>query len=217
DPTTGNEVYGKVTFDKDENAFTITTDSTDPTIRILTLSNVEFWGTTAQNSVDAVWYNNNTTNGTPPPASKIDNSVAEDLVSKLQKTTGTAPNIVVTTQNNIIIHYNDDEVSGTSDPVVNESGSAPKAGQWFYNQDDGYFYYIGTVEAGSQTADLLRSVELNSEAGSEYANIDYTLIVNMLSIQNTVDAMAAEFEISQYSTGASLEVYNALVGYCEVA
>ena len=62
------------------------------------------------------------------------------------------------------------------------------ASTWFYNDADGYFYYIGMVNPGTATANLLNSLTLNSAAGNEYANMDFDLVVKMDAIQNTKDA-----------------------------
>ncbi|MDR1928100.1 MAG: hypothetical protein LBQ33_05625, partial [Oscillospiraceae bacterium] len=63
--------------------------------------------------------------------------------------------------------------------------------KWFYNADDGYFYYIGNVEPGTITNLLLESVTLDKSAGSQYTSMLYDLYVNMEAIQPLESAVTA--------------------------
>ena len=63
-------------------------------------------------------------------------------------------------------------------------------GDWWYNQADGYFYYIGKIGSGQSTKNnLLDAVGLNANADSAYCNLNYDLIVKMESIQNVKEAI----------------------------
>lgn len=62
-------------------------------------------------------------------------------------------------------------------------------GEWWYNEYDGYFYYIGKLASGVTTANLLEKVSLASAAGDAYGLMEYDLIVLMEAIQNTTDAI----------------------------
>jgi len=62
---------------------------------------------------------------------------------------------------------------------------------WWYNENDGYFYYIGKLAPGQATANLLESVMLNEDAGDAYCNLLYQLIVKMEAIQNIEAALLA--------------------------
>ncbi|MCL2494791.1 MAG: hypothetical protein FWE98_03950 [Oscillospiraceae bacterium] len=64
-------------------------------------------------------------------------------------------------------------------------------GDWWYNQNDGYFYYIGKLAPGQATTNLLENVGLNSGAEDKYNNLLYDLIVKMEAIQNIAAAMSA--------------------------
>ncbi|MCL2298952.1 MAG: hypothetical protein FWC27_02250 [Firmicutes bacterium] len=64
-------------------------------------------------------------------------------------------------------------------------------GDWWYNEDDGYFYYIDKLAPGAATSDLLKSVKLNSDAEDAYCNLLYDLIVKMEAIQNLEEAVTA--------------------------
>ena len=63
-------------------------------------------------------------------------------------------------------------------------------GDWWYNANDGYFYYIGKLTSGAQTANwLLESVSLDKAAGNAYANLNYDLTPCMDAIQALSDAV----------------------------
>jgi hypothetical protein len=63
-------------------------------------------------------------------------------------------------------------------------------GDWWYNKDDGYFYYIGKLASGQATKNnLLDAVGLNAAADSSYCNLSYDLIVKMEGIQNVKEAV----------------------------
>jgi len=63
---------------------------------------------------------------------------------------------------------------------------------WFYNEDDGYFYFIGIVEGGTNTSKLLESLKLDESASQDYySNMVFDLTVHSDAIQNTKDALAA--------------------------
>jgi hypothetical protein len=65
-------------------------------------------------------------------------------------------------------------------------------GDWWYNQDDGYFYYIGKVGSGQATAtNLLEKVGLNATATDAYNSLKFDLIVKMESIQNVEAALTS--------------------------
>lgn len=65
----------------------------------------------------------------------------------------------------------------------------PKANSWYYNPTDGYFYYVGIVKSQQQTAQLLDSVTLSSNAGNDYNKFKYDLTVNAKGIQATKEAV----------------------------
>ena len=64
-------------------------------------------------------------------------------------------------------------------------------GDWWYNQNDGYFYYIGKLAPGAETTELLKAVKLSSTAEDAYCNLLYDLIVKMEAIQNIKEALDA--------------------------
>lgn len=63
----------------------------------------------------------------------------------------------------------------TNDPTI--------ADKWFYNSEDGYFYYTSKVAAGATTTQLVDAVTLDGLAGNEYSKLSYDLKVNGEGIQ----------------------------------
>jgi predicted ribosomally synthesized peptide with SipW-like signal peptide len=65
--------------------------------------------------------------------------------------------------------------------------SACDYGDWWYNQGDGYFYYIGLLAPGQTTNMMLSSVYMSPAAsnveGNDYSGLHYDLIVKMNAIQ----------------------------------
>ena len=65
------------------------------------------------------------------------------------------------------------------------------AGKWFYNVNDGFFYYIGIVEPGQSTPLLLDSISLKPDAQSDYSHMAFDLTVFMDAIQATKEAVTS--------------------------
>lgn len=62
---------------------------------------------------------------------------------------------------------------------------------WWYNQDDGYFYYIGKLAPGQISPRLLETVTLDGSADNAYALMELDLVVLLEAIQNTEAAITA--------------------------
>jgi len=114
--------------------------------------------------------------------------------------------------NYIQLHYGDltDDLTGGG------------TGKWFFNEDDGWFYYLGMLEAGTSTSNLLKSVSLDEDAKKEYSDLLFDLIVKMLAIQNTGDAIIANFDLPQpddmdnpASWTSQEALFMALLQFCE--
>ncbi|MCL2301133.1 MAG: hypothetical protein FWC27_13405 [Firmicutes bacterium] len=69
--------------------------------------------------------------------------------------------------------------------------ATPTPGKWFYNQDDGYFYFIGKVEPNKVSPKLLSSVTMSTAADSSHVELKYSLLVNSEAIQNYETAMTS--------------------------
>lgn len=70
--------------------------------------------------------------------------------------------------------------------------ATPETNKWFYNDQDGYFYYVGIVDAQAQTAQLLSSVTLSSDADNAYSKVQFDLTVNAKSIQAAEEAVNSD-------------------------
>ncbi|MDR3314403.1 MAG: SipW-dependent-type signal peptide-containing protein [Oscillospiraceae bacterium] len=79
-----------------------------------------------------------------------------------------------------LIHFNYDALSAT-----------PETDKWFYNEDDGFFYFIGHVEPGTISPLLLESVTLDASANSQYTSMLFDLYVNLEAIQPLESAVTA--------------------------
>lgn len=62
---------------------------------------------------------------------------------------------------------------------------------WFYNEDDGYFYWMDVLASGAKTDEFLAAVQLDASVGTEYDYLDYTLkaigegvITNMAAVES---------------------------------
>lgn len=51
------------------------------------------------------------------------------------------------------------------------------ADSWYYNADDGYFYYMKAIEPGASTVQMMDSVQLLPEADNTYSKLKYDLTV----------------------------------------
>lgn len=67
----------------------------------------------------------------------------------------------------------------------------PTQDKWFYNADDGFFYFIGKVKPGEKTPFLLASVTLDSTADRSFADMNYNLLINSEAIQNIEAALTS--------------------------
>ena len=85
--------------------------------------------------------------------------------------------------------------------------AACTAGDWWYCEDDGYFYYIGKLASGAQTANwLLEGVALDADADNSFCNLSYDLTPCMDGIQAVPEALTS-------ATGWNLDatLYSALI------
>lgn len=86
---------------------------------------------------------------------------------------------------------------------------AGSANKWYYNEADGFFYYMGVLESGQFTNRLLESIKLDETAGNEYGGMEFDLVVNMQAIQNTEAAIkdAAGWNLSNAALISALAAY----------
>ncbi|MCL2014333.1 MAG: SipW-dependent-type signal peptide-containing protein [Oscillospiraceae bacterium] len=161
----------------------------DSAEKMLTLTNIKYITYQGIVSAGADW------SVDKPLTADINKSVAETIINtsllpQYADTNGNYPNYIQLNYDNLT--------------------SVPTNGKWFYNADDGYFYYIGLAESGTVTPNILASLLLNGEAdGDYYSNLVFELTVNLNAIQNTTDAVASLW------TGATGDLKTALDALCE--
>ncbi len=93
--------------------------------------------------------------------------------------------------------------------VITElTGVTEDGGKWYYNSDDGFFYYIGKIGGGEMSNTLMTSLSLADDANIAYSKMELELIVNMQALQMSTDALAADW-------GLSGQLYNILASFCQ--
>lgn len=158
----GNGVYQKMTAD---------CKAVDDT---LTISNVNYWNYPGTTTTAGAW-------------SEIDEHLAPPYAPITYPDSILTPPTNYNTSgldNKLLLNYSPSVFANLNDAVA--AGNA-----WWYNADDGYFYYIGSIGSGQVTNELLQSIELDYTADSTYASMDYHLIIAMRAIQNSVEAITS--------------------------
>jgi predicted ribosomally synthesized peptide with SipW-like signal peptide len=156
--------------------------------KTIKLSNVKYYNFGEQKVTEALWANfaKPITNGTfveSPSASAIYYPMT-DINKK--------------------IHLNyKDPAAFTADPLKDKS--------WWYNEADGYFYYIGKIEPGTRCEPLLESLTLDAGASSSYSGMEFDLIARMDAIQNTSDALTSS---DGWKLNPNSKLYEALAKHC---
>ncbi|MEG0255830.1 BsaA family SipW-dependent biofilm matrix protein [Vagococcus sp.] len=95
---------------------------------------------------------------------------------------------ILKTKDKIDFSKVDDFVKLAYDKTGFES-SAPTADKWFYNENDGWFYFVGTVKGGEVTPFFLDSVTLDNKANNTYQFMSYKLTVHTEGLQSTKEAL----------------------------
>jgi len=160
----------------------------------LTVSNIKYWYYTAKTTTQVDWAGDN------------------EVIGKAPYETGSFPSNAQTLADVETLLAKDGMslVFGTAfDNSASVAGVADN--KWWYNEDDGYFYYIGAVAPGTTTANLIESVTLSEDAGKEYGLLEYDLIVLLEAIQNTTDAIKSD---SGWDLTDTSDIYTKLSGYC---
>jgi len=106
-------------------------------------------------------------------------------------TAGTGPDKPATANIGNAITNNPDNKILLGYVTANLNNNTPEAGKWFYNSDDGYFYFCNAIAPGGSTTSLLADVTLDSSAGIEYSGMFFDLGVVVEGIQKTEEALRA--------------------------
>ena len=76
-----------------------------------------------------------------------------------------------------LVFWGNDNVYTGADP-----GVAAAQNKWWYNEKDGFFYFIGVVEPGEATPLLLDAISMSPAAGKDYSHMAFDLTVKMEAI-----------------------------------
>lgn len=96
------------------------------------------------------------------------------------------------------------------------------AGTWYYNMNDGWFYYMGKVDSGTTTPFLLSSVSMGAAPSDPliaglYKYLNFDLDVKMQAIQNLTGALTASngWDLDNLAfAGANAALITALTDFC---
>ena len=86
----------------------------------------------------------------------------------------------------------------------NVNNTTPTANKWYFNAEDGWFYYVGLVNSGEVTPLLLTAVQIDPSAGNDYMYMDYTLTVNAQALQGYQEALS-DWGITNTTLKSALE------------
>jgi alternate signal-mediated exported protein len=92
--------------------------------------------------------------------------------------------------------------------------TAPVYNRWFYNEDDGFFYFIKPITDGEVSLSLTESLSLAKDAGSEYDGMSYDFIVHMQAIENVDEALTSS---KGWGLSTNSAVYKALKPHVKTA
>jgi len=153
----------------------------------LTVINPRYWGYQNSNvQLEAAWglvSETNLSEPEPPAADDIDHLVCD-------------------TGKKISINY--------TNLIKTLTGTAADNDKWYYNEDDGFFYYIGKLNSGSTSKILMTGLSLDLDADIGYSDLDLQLIVHLDALQVNATALKSNWGL----TNESDPLYQALVSFC---
>jgi len=83
--------------------------------------------------------------------------------------------------------------------------TAPTAGKWYYNQEDGFFYYIGKLEPGAFTPSLLEGFMLSADAPHIYSAMRLDFSIHLEAVSN------APLAVGEWGLAPGNAIYDALL------
>jgi len=81
------------------------------------------------------------------------------------------------------------EMIGIDYNAADFDDTAPAAGKWYYNQEDGYFYYINKLVPGGITPSLLEGFTLAADAPAAYSGLRLDFTVHLESVSCAAAAL----------------------------
>ncbi|MDR1513350.1 MAG: BsaA family SipW-dependent biofilm matrix protein [Propionibacteriaceae bacterium] len=150
------------------------------------MSNVKYWAFNGYTKAEAAWAKFADPKTGETPEIRAYDQIKNPIVDKLNK--------------KIVLNYTDYDDLDT-----------PTPNKWFYNAQDGFFYYIGKLEPGQSSGTLLESLTLDPSADNAYSGMKFDLIVNLEAIQNTADALSSA---SGWKLDPASALYTELKKHC---
>jgi len=151
----------------------------------LTVDDIWYWGHSVSSAETAAWgvvVSSGAASATPP--------LSTDVMWLLTDFCG-----------NITIDY-DDLITSLTSPSADE-------GKWFYNEDDGFFYYIGVIAEGGFSPPLINGLSLAEHAGSAYYGMSLKFIVYLEGQRNLKDLLTDVWGLNPLS-----DLYLTLETFC---
>jgi hypothetical protein len=152
----------------------------------LTVLNPRYWGyrNIGSTLIEAAWGLNNETNAvlSPPPAANI-------------------KNLLTDSDKKITINY--------AHLITALTDKDTDKGQWFYNEDDGFFYYIGKIASNDFSSTLMTGLTLDAGADISYSLMNLQLIINLQALQTNADALVTEWGLD-----SDERLYEILSSFC---
>jgi hypothetical protein len=87
-------------------------------------------------------------------------------------------------------------------------------GNWWFNSDDGYFYFIGVIEGAQSSPNLLTSLKLSDQVSEQLSSMKFSLTVNLDAIQTSGDALISGWNLDTSKTETG-KLYQALIELCD--
>ncbi|MDR1465741.1 MAG: hypothetical protein LBJ11_10665 [Oscillospiraceae bacterium] len=157
----------------------------------LTVSNLQYWAHSNVDSVNAAaaWGKALITAATPTPPISGD-------IGHLALHYGGNP-----VGEYFLIHYTNMITSFTS--------PSADAGKWFYNDEDGFFYYLGKLPSGSFSESLMDGLTLSTGMTAAHLGLHLNFVVNLEGQQNRAEALEDHWGLDPDGT-----LYSRLAAYC---
>lgn len=90
--------------------------------------------------------------------------------------------------------------------------------KWFFNKDDGYFYYLDILASGSNSPEFLNSVALKGDVKNVYDYLDYSLfvdgegiLVNQLSLDENWDNLVTQSAVTGSDSEKLYNLYKTII------
>ncbi|MDR0531374.1 MAG: hypothetical protein LBG83_04840 [Oscillospiraceae bacterium] len=126
---------------------------------ILNVTEIRYWSLSYNAATQAAWGKAVATTATVTPPAAAD-----------------AAALLTDTRKKITIDYSNRVAALSASPSAD-------AGKWFYNENDGYFYYLGKIAPGTSSNSLMSGLTLDESGVANYSGSKLKLTVHMETVQ----------------------------------